>query len=134
MTDRLNFLFLEMTNYRKEEPEPGDSFAEKLSYALTHMKILEERPAALVEEVFGLLFTACEISKLDEKQKQQYENDMTTEMDKLNIQYTRDLRAREEERRELTAQIARRMLAKEYPAEVIADLTGLTEEQVAALR
>ena len=101
----------------------------------------QSRPAALVEEVFGLLFAACEISKLDEKQKQQYENDMTTEMDKLNIQYTRDLRMREqgreegrkEERRELTAEIARRMLADNLPVETIAKYSGLTEEQVAAL-
>jgi len=130
MTDRLNFLFLEMTNYRKEEPEAGDSFAEKLSFALTHMKSLKERPAALMEEVFGLLFAACELSKLDEKQKQQYQDDMTTEMDKRNILFTRELRGREQERRE----VARRMLKKEYPAAVIAELTGLTEEQIEALR
>lgn len=130
MTDRLNFLFLEMTNYRKEEPEASDSFAEKLSYALTHMKMLEERPAALVEEVFGLLFAACEISRLDEQQKLQYQDDMTTEMDKLNIQYTRDLRAREEGRKE----VARRMLADSLPIETIAKYSGLTKEQIEALR
>jgi hypothetical protein len=55
---------------------------------------------------------------------------MTTEMDKRNILFTRELRGREQERRE----VARRMLKKEYPAAVIAELTGLTEEQIEALR
>ena len=41
MTNRLNFIFLEMTNFKKDEPDESDSFAEKLSYALTHMSILK---------------------------------------------------------------------------------------------
>ena len=142
MSDRLNFIFLEMPNYHGGEPLSSDSFIEKLSYALMNMGSLSERPAALMEEVFCLLFEACELEKLTLKDKQQYEQDiMTTEMDRRNILYTRELRGyerglgqgREEGREEERLKNAANLKRLGVPIETIAKGTGLSEEQVRAL-
>ena len=66
MTDRLNFLFVEMPNAGDEEPREGDSFTKKLSWAFRHMTALTERPAGLVGEIFERIFEACEVAKLSE--------------------------------------------------------------------
>ena len=130
MTDRINFIFLEMANYHRVRPRQEDSFVEKLSYALTNMQWLSERPAELSERVFGLIFAACEIQQLTEKEQQEYANDvMTTEMDRKNILYTRELRGYERGQRD----IARRMLDDNEPIEKVMKYSGLTEEQIKAL-
>ena len=157
MTDRINFIFLEMTNYRKGEPEAGDSFAEKLAFALTHMSTLDGRPAALIEKVFGLLFEACKIDTLTLQEQQEYTRDaMTTKMDRENILLTKWLDGKEEGlaegrqeglaegrqeglaqgREELEAE--RRRSAAQYKRlgvalEIIAEVTGLTQEEIQAL-
>ena len=137
MTDRINFIFLEMANYHRTRPHPEDSFVEKLSYALTRMSWLEERPAELSEQVFGLLFAACEIAALNEKTQQEYKEDiMTTEMDRKNILYTRELRGYErgrEEERAKNAKGLKKLKQLGVPAATIAQAMGLSEEEIAAL-
>lgn len=130
MTDRINFIFLEMTNYRKAVPDEGDSFAEKLSYALTHMGILRDRPTALIEEVFGLLFAACDLSSLTEQELQSYTKDvMTTEIDRQNIIFT----ARMDGKEEGIEETARNFKNLGVDIETIIKATGLTKEEVQAL-
>ena len=146
MTDRLNFIFLEMTNYRKPVPDKNDSFAEKLSYALTHMSILKRRPTALIEEVFGLLFAACDIDLLTEEELQTYTRDvMTTEIDRQNIIYTARMDGKEEGlaeglakgrvegREEGNKDAARNLKKLGVDLETIMKATGLSEEAVQAL-
>ena len=138
MTDRLNFIFLEMTNYRKPVPDKSDSFAEKLSYALTHMSILKRRPTALIEEVFGLLFAACDINLLTEDELQTYTRDvMTTEIDRQNIIYTARMDGKEEGLAEGRAEEKRNTALNlknlGIDIETIMKATGLTEEQVQSL-
>ncbi|MBR5034946.1 MAG: PD-(D/E)XK nuclease family transposase [Bacteroidales bacterium] len=141
MTDRINFIFLEMTNFRKTEPTEDDSFAEKLSYALTHMSILENRPMALIEQVFGLLFEACNVNALTAQEQQEYTRDaMTTKMDRENILYTKWLDGKEEglaegraemeeERRRSAAQFKRLGVSPT----IISEATGLSLEEIEAL-
>ena len=138
MTDRINFIFLEMTNYRKAEPDEGDSFAEKLSYALTNMRILTSRPAALIERVFGLLFEACKLDTLTHQEQEEYTRDaMTTKMDRENILLTKWLdgkeeglaEGRDEERRKSAAQYKKLGVKPE----IIAEVTGFTLEEIAQM-
>ena len=142
MTDRINFIFLEMANYRKSEPEVGDGFAEKLSFALMHMDILTSRPAALIEKVFGLLFEACKLDKLTPKEQEEYKQDaMTTKMDRENILLTKWLDGKEEglaEGREEGRIEGRREGAAKYKdlgvaPEIISQVTGLSLEEIQSL-
>lgn len=154
MTDRINYLFLEMANYRKAEPSAQDSFCEKLAYALTHMSILNARPPELVEEVFGLLFAACEVTRLSEQEQNIYTEDiMTTELDRRNILYTARLEGLEEGREEgrkegrkegreegrkegrtqERAKNAARLKNLGIPIETIAEALELSAEEIKAL-
>jgi len=93
MTDRLKFIILEMGNYRREYINASDSFAEKLSFALTHMGTLAGRPPGLIEEVFSRLFEACELERLTAGEQTEYKEDtMTTKKDWENILYTAEIR------------------------------------------
>jgi len=66
---------------------------------------------------------------------------MTTELDRRNILYTRELRGyergkaegREEGSSNRALEIARRMLERNLPFDSIVECTGLTEEQVREL-
>ena len=139
-----------MTNLKRDSVLPENSFAEKISYAFTHMGSLKERPAARMEQVFRKLFTACEIKQLSEEEQSQYKTDMTTKMDWENILYTAELRGTErgmekgikkgikkgiEEgiekgAREALVATARRMVQQlGYTTEQAAEATGLKPEQ-----
>ena len=106
------------------------------------MSWLEERPAELSEQVFGLLFAACEIAALNEKTQQEYKEDiMTTEMDRKNILYTRELRGyerghregREEGREEERTKNAKSLKQLGVPVDTIAQATELSEEEISKL-
>ena len=145
MTDRLNFIFIEMPNAGEEEPAEDDSFVRKLSWAFTHMSILRDRPAALVGKVFESIFQACEIAALDEQDQQQIHNDMTTEWDIHDQIETAWLdgeeagiakgEARGEARGEAKEKTKMAKALKEIgvPVEQIAMASGLTVEEINAL-
>ena len=141
MTDRVNFLYLEMPNAGEREPEAGDSFARKLSWAFTHMSILRERPAGLLERVFEKIFEACEVAALEETEQQKYKEDMTTKWDlhdQLSTAWHKGNRegleagmqrgraeGREEGARAMQQDIAQRLKALGFSDTDIAAATGL---------
>ena len=142
MTDRINYIFLEMRNFTREEILPEDSFAEKISYAFTHMGSLKERPAALMEKVFEKLFEACEIKQLPEQKLTKYKDTMTTAMDLENILYTTEVKGEmrgekkgmkkgmekgmEKGARKALVETARRMVGQlGYSPQQAAEATGL---------
>ena len=129
MNSKLEFLYLEVGAFRKEIS--GSSPAtDKWMYALKNLSRLEERPQALRERVFERLFEAAKIAAYTKEERNQYENDMMTENDYRNtIDYARD-----EGMAEGKAEVARKMLAAGMPAEQITEFTGLTAEQLAALK
>ena len=119
-------------------------------YVLKNLSRLEERPQALRERVFERLFEAAKIAAYTKEERDQYENDMMTENDYRNtIDYARDegrqegreaglaegkAEGRAEGKVEGKAEVARKMLAAGMPAEQITEFTGLTAEQLAALK
>lgn len=134
LTNRIGWILVEMKNFRRAEIRKEDSFVEKISYAFTHMGTLDERPAALMEEVFEKLFAACEVRSLPEVKQQQYKKHMTTRMDRENILYTAEQRG---ERRGMkkgvkkaTVTIANRLREKGVPEEIIRQATSLTPNDI----
>ena len=94
---------------------------------------LSERPAALRDRVFGRLFDVAEYARLDDEERKNYVEAMNTARDTYNqIAY-----ARKEGigigREKKAYEIAQRMIAKGLDVDTIADLTGLTKEEVAKL-
>ena len=139
MTDDLHYIFLEVP---KCKLSPESSLIEKVGYALHTLPTLKERPEGLEGEIFDLLFSSANLSNFTPEDKIKYHNDMTTERDIRNqIAFARDKgleEGREEGREEGVMQskieIAKAMKAEKMEVALIAKLTGLSQEQVEALR
>ena len=103
-------------------------------FSMHNMQFLEERPADLRQEIFELLFDAANIATFAPEDKIKYEYAMTTERDIRNqIRYA-EKKGIEKGMEKEAEKIARRMLAEKFDPDTIIRLSGLTEEQVAALR
>lgn len=125
MTDSLHFIFLELPNCGRALT-PQATVLDNFCFALHNMQFLEERPDALRQEIFDLLFEAAEIATFTPEDKVKYEFEMTTERDIRNqIAFARKEKAKE---------MARNMLAKGYALEEIAEITELPVEQIRALQ
>ena len=127
MTDDLHYIFLEVPKCRLTK---NASLIEKFGYALDRLPSLDSKPASLEGEIFDLLFSSANLSNFTTEDKIKYHNDMTTERDIRNqIAF-----AREEGAAQRNAEIARAMLAKGIDSMIVQECTGLTAEEVAALK
>ena len=140
MTDKLEFVFVEVAKFNKREDEL-ETDLDKWLYLLKNMSTLLERPAALRDRIFGRLFDVAEYARLDDEERKNYVESMNTARDTYNqIDYALNKGigiGREEGigigREKKAYEIAQRMIAKGLDVDTIADLTGLTKEEVAKL-
>ena len=127
MTDRIQFIFLELTNCHRALT-PDATVLENFCYALHNMENLPDRPAGLETELFRLLFETAEIATFTPQELTKYDFDMTTERDiKNQIAYAEEKglekgleKGREEGREEERARIVEELRKQGVPEEVIA--------------
>lgn len=132
MTDRLNFIFLELPNARHYDTE-GTSITEKICYTLAHMDTFEHRPPKLKGKFFEILFKLLEIANFAPDERVKYQHEMTTERDRINqLDYARK-KGREEGREEERTKNAKNLLALGVDPATIAKATGLSEAEMANL-
>ena len=140
MTDKLEFVFVEVAKFNKSEYEL-DTDLDKWLYLLKNMSTLLERPAALRDRIFGRLFDVAEYARLDDEERKNYVESMNTARDTYNqIDYARKEGigiGREEGieigREKKAYEIARNLLAMKLDIDSISKATGLTKEEVAKL-
>ena len=136
MTDKLEFVFVEVAKFNKSEDEL-ETDLDKWLYLLKNMSTLLERPAALRDRVFGRLFDVAEYARLDDEERKNYVEAMNTARDTYNqIAYAHETghkEGREEGREEKAYEIARKMIAKGLDVDTIAELTGLTKDEILSL-
>ena len=144
MTDKLEFVFVEVAKFNKGEDEL-ETDLDKWLYLLKNMSTLLERPAALRDRIFGRLFDVAEYARLDDEERKNYVEAMNTARDTYNqIDYALNKGigiGREEGREEgieiglekKAYEIARKMIAKGLDVDTIADLTGLTMDEILTL-
>ena len=124
MTDKLEFVFVEVAKFNKSEYEL-ETDLDKWLYLLKNMSTLLERPAALRDRVFGRLFDVAEYARLDDEERKKYVEAMNTTRDTFNmIAYAR---------KQTSYEIARRMIDKGLDMDTILDVTGLTKEDIAKI-
>ena len=128
MTDKLEFVFVEVAKFNKSEYEL-ETDLDKWLYLLKNMSTLLERPAALRDRVFGRLFDVAEYARLDDEERKNYVNAMNTARDTYN-QIAYALKKGGEKKAYENAQ---KMIAKGLDVDTIADLTGLTTEEIAEI-
>ena len=157
MTDKLEFVFVEVEKFDKGEDEL-ETDLDKWLYLLKNMSNLLGRPERLRNRIFTKLFDVAELAQLDDEDRTNYIKAMNTERDTYNqIEYARETGreegkeeglkegkeeglkvGREEGRAEGVKQnsfdIAKRMLQKGIDIETISELTCLTAEEVSRLK
>ena len=156
MTDKLEFVFVEVEKFDKSEEEL-ETDLDKWLYLLKNMSNLLERPERLRDRIFTKLFDVAELAQLDDKDRTNYIKSMNTERDTYNqIEYARETgreeghkvgkeeglkegkeeglkEGREEGAKQKSFDIAKRMLEKGIETETISELTGLTEKEISEL-
>lgn len=130
MVDETIFLnFVELDRFDKKLEECV-SMANKWYYSLKHIGSLDRLPEELRVKVFERLFEACEIARFTPEEKLKYEHDMITERDYTNILNTYRTEGLAEGKAEGKIEVARAMKAKGLEMSLIAELTGLSEEEI----
>ena len=135
--DKLTFIYFEMPKFNKTIEELSTHY-DKWLYVLKNLHKLDRLPDSLKEQVFEKVFEVAEIAKFTHEEYLSYED---------SLKYYRDLKntidtAKEEGLEEGIEQgmekkaflIAKEMLAENESIEKIVRFTGLTIEQVEAIK
>ncbi len=131
--DKLTYLYLEMPKFTKTEAELETNF-DKWLYVLKHLPKLTSRPARLQGKLFGKLFQTAALAKFSRQERQQYERSLKYYRDMKNVIDTSFDDGKIEGKIEEKIDTARNALLENLPISVIAKITGLSEEEINALR
>lgn len=122
--DKLTFIYLEMPKFTKTEDELESMF-DKWMFVLRNLSRLLERPKALQDRIFTKLFEQAEIARYSESERRQYEESKKVFWDNYSVLKTAEKKG--------VLKTARNMKAKGFSVDDIADITGLTIEEIETL-
>ena len=92
--ETISLIFVELKRFDKALEDCKD-IIDKWCYALKHMSKLDSLPIELQNRIFRKLFKAAEIAQFNPDKRTQYEQEMMTERDELNIRHTAERKLRE---------------------------------------
>lgn len=142
--DKLVFIYLEMPKFTKQENEL-ESLFDKWLYVIRNLAALMDRPRVLQEKVFAHLFEAAEIAKFSRVERYEYEESLKAYRDWFSVMATAELRGEErgkekglkegleKGRIEERLRNARGLKARGVDAEIIAQVTGLSVDDILGL-
>lgn len=135
--EKLTYIYLEMPNFSKSEGELQSNF-DKWMYVLQQLPHLQSRPPALQERVFQKLFEAAEIARFTPDEKNKYEESLKYYRDLKNVvdssfdegKAEGKAEGLAEGKAEGKAEIALQMKLKGLETSLIAEVTGLSVEEI----
>ena len=127
--DKLTYVYVEIPKFNKTEDEL-ETMYDKWMYVLKNLSSLMNRPAALQERVFTRLFEQAEISKFSSDELRMYEDSVNAFRDIVNAIRSAEKKKFAEGRAEGLAEIGRAMLAKGMAKDLIAELTGMSVDDI----
>ena len=148
MTPSLNFVYLELDRLKLKpsEPEKCQNLLERFVFSLRYMHTLKDKPASFEDDLLDRLFTATELASMTVTTRQNYDKVMWTEIDQIaTMTFAKEkaeaeglaeglakglAKGRTEERRRICIGLIKAGVTDD----VIASSTGLTQEEIAALR
>ena len=145
MTSLYRFAYIAVAKFSKDAGKL-DNILEKWLYLLKNLRRLEARPKELQDRVFEMFFRAAEIARLPEEKQQTYRESIMNENDWMNAMAFAEEKGekrgraegleagREEGRAEGRAEVAKTMLENGLDPATISKYTGLSPEQLEALR
>jgi predicted transposase/invertase (TIGR01784 family) len=83
----LNFIFIEMPKFRKEESEL-ETFMDKWLYAIKNLGKLDDKPTALTEAIFKRFFEVAEIAAFSKTERYDYEENLKNCNDWFSVMNT----------------------------------------------
>ena len=83
----LNFIFIEMPKFRKEENEL-ETFMDKWLYAIKNLGKLDDKPTALTEAIFKRFFEVAEIATFSPTERYDYEENLKNCNDWFSVMNT----------------------------------------------
>ena len=132
----LQFIFIEMPKFTKEEPEL-ETFLDKWLYVIKNISRLDDKPQALTEGIFKKLFDVAEISQFSKLDRAEYEESLKVFWDFSNVLSTAERKGRAEGRaegeRETNLRNAKNLKALGVDVETISKATGLTKKEIDSL-
>ncbi len=135
--DKLTYVYLEMPNFKKQESQLETHF-DKWLYCIKYLQTLEDIPTKLQEKIFRKLFKTAEIANFSKVEMQEYENSLKYYRDLKNVTDTAHeegkLEGKIEGVYESKIAFATAMLGEDEPIERIMRLTGLSREEIEALK
>lgn len=139
LTDRVTFIFLDLSKFSKTIEELDGNILEGMYFCFKNMASLEDRPAALRHEVFTKIFAVTELYNMDQQTRDKVLDKMTTERDLRNQMAWAKQEAIEEGRAEGRAEgqqskaveIAIKLIATGMPKAEAAAFVGISEEDLA---
>ena len=140
MTDKLHFVFVELPLFKKEWSKL-DNDKERFYFCLKHLHELDEIPVGMLEGLFLKLAGQSKVHAMPANVKQEYLENMTTEIDKrAQMKYALSkateqglAEGKAEGRAESAREIAKNFKTLGISVKDIAKATGLTEAEVNAL-
>lgn len=127
--DKLTFIYLEMPKFNKNIDELETRF-DKWLYVIRNLSKLDRIPDSLREQLFVKLFETAEIAKFTPDQVRSYEDSLKYYRDLKNSLDTAREEGKIEGKIEGKLEIASRALKKGLSRREIAELTGLTEDEI----
>ena len=150
LTDRVTFIFIELPRFKKSIDDLDGNVLEGMYFCFKNMSVLDERPKVLTHQIFSKIFEVSELYNMDQETRDKVIHKMTTERDLRNQMAYARLEAIEEGREEglmegraegraegiaeAKVEVAKNMLQMSIDVDVIVKATGLSAEDVEALR
>ena len=140
LAETIVIIFAEMAHFDKRAEECVTE-TDRMLYVLKFIGRMMEQPAWLQNEVYTRIFSACEIAGFPEDKRIKYEQEMNDEK-RLRSEYNTARRmgmeeglekGREEGREEARLESALKFKQLGVAAEIIAEATGLSVEEVCKL-
>ena len=127
--DKLSFIYIEMPKFKKSLDECTTHF-DRWLYVLRNLETFDNYPEKLQEKIFKKLFGEAEIAGLSKDELAAYDESLKVYRDMKGCIDT----AFDEGKLEGKIEVAKIGLAKGYPVEMIAEMTGLSVEAVEQLK
>lgn len=139
--DKLRFIYLEMSKFRKTEEDLETHF-DKWLYLLKNLSSLKDVPPILQEKIFKKLFNTAEIAKYSKEERiayqesLKYKRDLKNSLDTYKEEGREEGRkeGREEGRKEKAVKVAEKAIKKGLDNATIQELTELSIEEIDRIR
>lgn len=135
MTDSLHFVFLELGRLELKDTEADkcSTLLERFVFSLKYMHTLKAKPQSFEDDLLNRLYNATELATMTVTTRQNYDKIMWTEIDQIATTAFAVEKAKEEGKTEEKVEVAKAMLAKKYSVKDIAEITGLSPEEIARI-